>query len=236
MDQRKQLSILHEEWRTCRKCSASKGRSGDIVFGLGPANPATARFLLVYDVPAEEDVISETPMAGAAGEVLQEMLDAADIPQSSCYCTPVLGCRPTVLLPATDDQPERIADRGATKEEIMACKPRLEEIIYLVDPLLIFAFGTVSWQTLVQPKDRNGKTTLEKAIGELSLHRMPGRHYHEITYPVLPMYTMKQIEASPSAAKHGTIAVTIRNLLSGKEWVDHGKKLEQSDLGKSGKA
>jgi uracil-DNA glycosylase len=122
-----------------------------------------------------------------------------------------------------------LADRAATKEEVAACRQRLDSIIYAVDPRLIFTLGDMAWKAMVKPKDRDGKTSLDKAVGNLVMTYIPGTLTKSIGYPVLPLLSLKQILASPSMAKHGTIAVTLKHLQMGKSYVHYLKKTEQGD-------
>lgn len=231
MDAKKHLIALKEEWKGCRRCPVGVDRQNSrIVFGAGSATP---RFLFVYDVPSEADEELASPMSGEAGQYLAEILHAVELDMAHSYCTPVLGCRPTAPIPATDDAPARLVDRGAKKSEVEACRGRLNEIIYLTDPYLIFTMGELPWKVLVEPKDRGTSTSLDKAIGEVMVTYIPGRLAHSIQFPVIPLPSIKQLVASPSMAKHGTGGVMMRHLTRGKEYVAYLKKTEQIDLSNS---
>lgn len=227
MDAKRRLITLKEEWKDCTRCGLSEGRHTRIVFGAGATSP---RFLFVYDVPSEADAELATPMAGEAGTYLLEIMEAAGIDMAHSYCTPVLGCRPTALIPKTDDMPERLVDRAAKKGEVEACRPRLQEIIYLTDPQLIFALGELSWKVLIEPKDRGVYTSLDKAIGEPMVTYIPGRLAQRLQYAVVPLPSIKQLIASPSMARHGTGGLMLRHLEKGEEYVAWLKKSEQADL------
>ena len=227
MDAKQRLAVLRSEWRDCQKCELSHGRPCSIVFGGGNI---AAKFLFIYDVPTDEDVMASSPLVGNAGTIFQDLLRNAKLDPAHVYKTPILGCRPTALIPATDDMPERIVDRAATADEVKACKARVDSIIYAVDPLLIFAMGELAWKTLVRPKDRGTCTSLDKAIGEAMVTYVPGVTVPEIRYPVMPLPSIKQIVASPSMARHGTIGVTLRHIENGKSYVALLKKDEQQDL------
>lgn len=226
MEAKRRLAELKSVWRDCTRCGLSHGRSNSIVFGSGASN---AQYLFVYDVPTEDDAATSSPMAGNAGTIFSEVLQAVGIDIAHCYCTPVLGCRPTALLPATEDNAELIVDRAAKADEVKACKDRLDAIIYAVDPLLIFALGELPWKTLVRTKDRSGHTTLDKAVGDPVVTYVPGRAAPEICYPVIPLPSVKQLVASPSMAKHGTGGMLVRHLTKGKDYVAYIKASEQKD-------
>ena len=64
------------------------------------ARQAHAKYLLIYDTPTEQDVYAGLPMAGPEGDLLASLVEHAKIDLHDVYCTPMLGCRPTMLLPA----------------------------------------------------------------------------------------------------------------------------------------
>ncbi len=221
------LNELNLEWRRCTRCGLSKERPDrDIVFGAG--NPK-ADFLFIYDVPTAHDVQAQTPTMGDEGELLASILSLAKIEPREVYRMPLLGCRPTIVLPAIDGAAPRIENRAPTSEELGACAPRVAEIIYRVDPLLIFALGDVAFKTLVRAKDRGTFTTLDKAVGELFPTYVKGRFFTEIRYDVMPLMSMQQIMAAPSTAPHGPHATTVDQLHKGATYVRFAKAARERD-------
>ncbi len=232
MDTKAVLTQLRSEWGECTKCDLHKTRPGKILFGAGSIT--NTKYLLVYDAPTAGDLETRTPFSGEASNIVSDLLEAAEILPKDCYTTTVLGCRPTTVLPATEHEPERVADRAADKTEVAACYPRLAAIIYAVDPRLIFTLGDLEWKTWVRTKDRDGFTTLDKAVGNLVVTKVRGQTLQEVQYPVLPLLPIKTILASPSLAKHGTLGITLKHLLRGKAYVDYVQKAEDSDRDKLG--
>lgn len=228
MDQRKRLVQLRQDWTGCKGCALCETRaSKNIVFGAGSSS---AEFFFLYDVPTEDDEFASSPMYGEHGALLSDLMMQAGIDKSRSYCTPIIGCRPTVVIPATEDQPERIAERTPVKEEIDACRQRVHDLIYAVDPRVIFAVGDVAWKYLVRTKDRAMATTIDKARGDIFVARMPGLYAHEITYPVIPLLSMKQIMQNPSAAKVGPLTLAIKDMSLGRTYVEYLKSYEAKDL------
>lgn len=223
----KGLKTLAQEWHGCRRCSLGSEREGTkIVFGDGARR---AKFLLLYDVPTAHDAALGAPMSGREGEVLLDLLQHAGILVQDVYCTPLLGCRPVLFLPETADQQAQIADRAPVKEEIVACSPRVQEIIYRVDPLVIFTLGDLPWKALVTPKLRGPHTSLDKALGNLFTTTVPGRWIKSVTYSVVPLLSMKQVIAQPSYASHGTLHTTARHLHKGRVYAEFLEKAGQRD-------
>lgn len=214
----KGLKVLAERWQGCQRCKLGKERERqEIVFGLGKP---TAKYLLIYDTPTEIDVHAALPMAGSEGDLLAALVEQARIKLEDVYCTPLLGCRPTVLLPETGSEPARLVDRAPVAEELNACAPRWKELIYRLDPLVIFTLGADPFAQLVRGPDRGKYKALEKAIGELFITRVPGRWIPEVTYDVIPLMSMKQIMAKPSHAAHGPLATTARHLHKGRAYAE----------------
>lgn len=229
---KKRLKALASRWHDCKRCGLHEERAKpNIVFGIGRN---TAKYLLVYDAPTDIDVEFAQPMSGREGDLLAELLEKAGIEFADVYCTPLLGCRPTLYVPETADQVARIMDRGGTAKEFAACAPRVTELIYQIDPLVIFTMGDDAWRQLVATKDRGQAKSLDKAIGDLFVARVTGRWLPEIIYDVIPLLSMKQIIAQPSFAAHGPIATTINHLTKGRMYGEFVEKTGLKDAQAAG--
>jgi hypothetical protein len=137
-----------------------------------------------------------------------------------------------VIVPATDDLPERLATRPPTKTEAFACMQRLHALIYLLDPQLIFVMGELAWKALVRPKDRGGVTTFEKAAQyEIFQTRVPGKHV-ELQYPVIATLSMQHAVQSPSHATTGSFTVITKSLLRGQRYVKKLQAFNEKDARK----
>lgn len=222
MDTKAVLRVLQKEWGDCARCNLATLRSNKdrIVFGTGSITPD---YLFVYDAPEEGDMRDGTPLMDRHGEILHNLIKKAEY--ESFAVTTVVGCRPYTVLPAIDDQPEQIRDRDPSTEEVDECKPRLDRIIYALDPRLIFAVGPVSWKALVKPKDRGGHNVLSDAAGELTSTYIEGK-VRPVRYPVMPLLPPKQIIANPTSAEHGPIATTLEALIRAKTYISMLKKDE----------
>lgn len=205
--QRSKLQVLHSEWINCTRCALGESRGTHAVFGSG--NPG-AEILVVVDAPDEES-LAEGTIAGREAEVLRELLEHSGLGSGRAFVTPIVGCRPYIILPATESEPERIQDRAPAKEELLACYPRITSLIYTIDPLVIVAMGEAAWKSLVRGKDRGKANTLLDAAGSLYETRVQGQ-VHELRYPVLATLSPKQILDNPSSAAHGPIITTLQAL------------------------
>jgi uracil-DNA glycosylase family 4 len=223
----KHLKALRTEWQGCTRCALSASRPDDAV--VVTTNAITPRpYLIVYDAPEAEDVVEGEVLSSRHGVILHNLFIEANIDEQEYAATPVVGCRPFVILPPTEDQPEGLVrERDPSPEEINACLPRLHRIIYHIDPFLIFTVGPVSWKTLVAPKDRFG-TTVANSAGELTISVIPG-FTRDLTYPVMPLQHPKAIVANPSSASHSPLATALDAIIRGRRYVtaqkgEHGTR------------
>lgn len=225
MDAQKSLRVLRDKWAGCTKCSLAQHRgSASVIFGAGHFR---ADFLLIVDSPTADDISDGLLLSGESGQLVEDMLAQAGIdPAKNVFRTSLVGCRPFIVLPATDDTPERQQDRTPDKTEVEACSPRVLESIYLVDPRIIITMGDGPWKSLVPPKSRNKRNTIAQAAGELFDTEIPGR-LRSVRYPVLATLSPAQIVANPSQAAHGPITTTIEAFMRARLYVETLKKDEE---------
>lgn len=97
--------------------------------------------MLVGEAPgAREDELGR-PFVGAAGELLNRILQAAGFKREEIYITNVVKCRPP-------------GNRLPTPDEVQACRPYLENQIKLVNPKIIVCLGALATQALIAPGAR----------------------------------------------------------------------------------
>lgn len=221
------LKVLADAWQGCTRCGLGEERPRhEIVFGAGRRS---AKYLLVYDTPTANDVEQAGPMSGKEGDELVNLLEEAGIALRDVYCTPIVGCRPLTFVPETELLEAHVLDRAPNKKEVTACYPRVQEIIYRVDPLVIFTLGVVAWKVLVKPHDRGRFTSLDKAVGELFTTRISGRWLPEVPYDVISLLSIQQILSQPSYAAHGPRATTARYLHKGRHYAEYVEQTGKRD-------
>jgi DNA polymerase len=173
-----QLQKLKREWANCEKCGLHKTRK-KTVFGVG--DPC-AEIMFVGEAPGELEDEKGEPFVGPSGDILKSMWAALDQRWEDIYVTNLVCCRP----------PE---NRNPVNAEKDPCFLRLQEQIYLVDPLLIVAAGKQALQYLLGGRP----LSIEEKHGELM---SPGveiggvffpntdenKVVHRLTYPVVPIY------------------------------------------------
>jgi uracil-DNA glycosylase len=227
MAPKKALITLHEKWQGCQRCDLHQRRKDTaIVFGQGPAD---ADILLVGEAPTKEDGTRRAALSGAIGDILDEVLLAAGIDPKTVYRTLLVACRSYMIIPATETEREQAVDREPTKDQTLACRPRLEEIIYAVDPRIVVTLGSLAFRSLVRSEDRGrDQNTIAKAQGRLFVARVPGRA-RMLTYPVLAVLSPQQLLANPSVAEHGPIATTTRALHRAARYVSWLRRTENQE-------
>lgn len=179
MDKSEKLAQLRDAWAGCERCGLCAGRT-NMVFGEGNAN---ARILIVGEAPGAEEDESGKPFVGEAGKVLNVFTESALIDRrNDTYITNTVCCRPFSMN--TDPQTKRTfkENRVPSRDERAACRQRLMETIYIVDPVIIVALGKTALQSLL-----GQVTSIAKMRGNIYTMHLPGRTT-EVRYPVLAMF------------------------------------------------
>lgn len=109
----------------CTRCGLCRER-GAAVPGRGPAQ---APWLVLGTAPAADDEAQARPLAGAPGQLLDNMLKAIAVaPEQDAYVTTLVKCRPP-------------GDRAPTADEMAACRPYLEREIALAGTRAVVTLG-----------------------------------------------------------------------------------------------
>jgi uracil-DNA glycosylase len=156
-DARKSLAKLREEWRTCTACELGARREavgGGFVFGEG----VTRGLMFIGEGPGKDEEAEGRPFIGKSGQLLRKILDRLGV--QDFYISNTVACRS--CAPVTDaagnplmtrgypNRPSvpKYQDKAPLKAHTEACRPRLMEEVYLVDPVVIVALGGEASQTL----------------------------------------------------------------------------------------
>ena len=126
------LKEIRTELGDCKRCKLSRGRQ-QIVFGDGSAR---ARLLFIGEGPGEEEDLQGLPFVGAAGQLLNRMLNNLGLRREEVYIANVVKCRPP-------------GNRNPEADEIGQCLPFLLKQIEAIQPRVIVTLGKVSTQVLL---------------------------------------------------------------------------------------
>jgi uracil-DNA glycosylase family 4 len=119
-----ELEELARTASTCTLCRLSAGRT-QVVFASGNAD---AELMFIGEGPGFHEDKQGLPFVGAAGQLLNRLLEEIGLARDETYVCNVVKCRPP-------------GNRDPLPDEIEACKPYLMDQIRLVDPRVIATLG-----------------------------------------------------------------------------------------------
>lgn len=133
--------------RACTRCRLHATR----IHAVPGEGPIDASVFVIGEAPGRDEDASGRPFAGAAGKILDKVLQAAGLPRGETYITNVVKCRPP-------------ANRAPKADEIGSCRPYLLAQIEAVRPKIIITLGATALRGVlgrgVQFKEARG-TTIE---------------------------------------------------------------------------
>lgn len=240
------LQTLVNEWSGCQKCQLLCHDRKSVVCGYGQFEKEPlwdldtgrvigfgAQVMIVGEAPGTNEDELGIPFVGKSGMLLNrylasvsarpEVKDALnDINKTKDYdreqaldynlrqlllqeffFTNVVACHP----------PE---NRDPVPKEVAACKPRLMETLYIVDPVIIIGVGRLAVEAL-----SGRKVSITQVRGELFDVPMPGRLVQPFNYPLIavlhPSYLMRKNDFNQ---KGGEGTKTFHDLLRAMRIVD----------------
>jgi len=135
------IDAVAERIRTTYCCELCPNRTNAVP---GEGNPR-ARMVLVGEGPGATEDATGRPFVGQAGQLLDSILEAIDVPRSSVYITNIVKCRPP-------------QNRKPLPDEIAACIPYLHRQLDLIAPKVIVAMGGTAGEAMLG---------VRKSLGEL---------------------------------------------------------------------
>lgn len=123
---------LRDAAMACTACRLAETRS-NVVFGVGDPQ---ARLMLVGEAPGKNEDLQGEPFVGAAGHLLDELLEGIGIGRDDVYIANVLKCRPP-------------GNRDPRDDEIDSCKGFLREQIRMIHPDVVVTLGNFATKLLI---------------------------------------------------------------------------------------
>lgn len=123
------LTELHEEVANCQDCVLAQGRKNPVP-GEGPEN---AEIVFIGEGPGFHEDQQGRPFVGAAGNLLEELLESIGLRREDVYICNVIKCRPP-------------GNRDPSPEEIEACKKFLDRQVEIISPRMIVTLGRISME------------------------------------------------------------------------------------------
>lgn len=154
---RETMADIMADLGQCRRCGLCDSRT-QVVFGDGDVN---ARLVFVGEGPGYDEDKKGVPFVGAAGQLLDKIIEAMGLKRDAVYICNIVKCRPP-------------GNRNPKPGEIEACTPFLERQLRVIQPDFICALGTFAAQTLLKT--------------ETPISRLRGDFHQYMGIKVMPTY------------------------------------------------
>jgi uracil-DNA glycosylase family 4 len=246
------LQVLCNEWSSCVRCPFLLENRHNVVFGYGQHEKRPildnstgdvigfgAQVLIIGEAPGVNEDKQGLPFVGKSGAILDQYLastsaraeviakhkevnesDGKEYERNSFelrqlltqefFFTNVVACRP----------PE---NRDPTPKEVSACRSRLMEIIYIVDPVIIIGVGRIAVESLI-----GRKVTITQVKGQMFDIEFSGKML-SYRYPVIatlhPSYLMRKNDFNRKGSDgHMTYVDFLRamHVVDAYNWRHHG--------------
>jgi uracil-DNA glycosylase family 4 len=168
------LEELRKKYADCTRCPLHERRTR-FVFGEG--NPRSPLMFVGEGPGADEDRMGR-PFVGRAGQLLNKMLEAAEIPREEIYITNIVKCRPP-------------GNRTPTVEEMETCIDILREQFKVIRPKLIVTLGSAPTRAILDPKAR--------------ITRIRGQWFERKGVRIMPTFHPAYLLRNPASKKEAWI-------------------------------
>ena len=125
-----------ENWRECQRCNLSTTTRKGLVFGEGDPD---SKILFIGEWP--KDQMSEVEgkcMTNGGLDLFIKVLNFFGTDPKDVFVVPVLSCRPVDSM-GTTSKP--------VSKQLNACRPRLDKMIDIIDPLVVVLIGQKAFNT-----------------------------------------------------------------------------------------
>jgi len=170
-DRKEQLRQLCKELIRFKKSPLYKERIQNKVFPVFGEGTHYAKVMFIGEAPGRTEAETGRPFAGAAGRILDQLLESINISRKDVYITNVVKDRPT-------------NNRDPLPHEIELYAPFLDRQIEIIQPIIICLLGRHSMKYIMQ------KFGLEAEMKPIST--IHGKTFEvEMTYgktKIMPLY------------------------------------------------
>ena len=128
-----EMERLRDQCLNCTACSLCRERNS-VVFGVGNI---FADIVFVGEGPVQQEDLSGEPFVGAAGKLLDEMLNIIDLSRDNCYIANIVKCRPP-------------HNRDPLPQEQDACIGYLYKQLEIIRPKIVVCLGRIAAQRLIK--------------------------------------------------------------------------------------
>jgi DNA polymerase len=127
------IATYRDQTLACTKCALALGRT-QVVWAKGNLD---GDLLFIGEAPGFHEDKQGIPFVGAAGQLLDRLLEETGIPKESAAVVNVLKCRPP-------------GNRDPLPEEIEACRPHLEAQLAHMNPKVIVTLGNFATKFILE--------------------------------------------------------------------------------------
>ncbi len=166
-----QLGQLALQVAGCRRCAILSGCRTQTVFGVGNPQP---RLVLFGEAPGAEEDQQGEPFVGAAGQLLNKIIQACQMRREDVYIMNTVKCRPP-------------QNRNPNPDEMENCWEYAERQFEILQPEFICCLGKVAAQRLLKT--------------EAAISRLRGRWFNYRGSRVMVTYHPAYLLRTPSAKK-----------------------------------
>ena len=174
-ERREALKANFQEARGCTRCPQLAQTRTQVVFGAGNAD---ADLMFVGEAPGRTEDEQGIPFVGAAGKLLNELLEGIGLTREDVFIANTLLCRPP-------------GNRDPLPQEIANCQGWLYRKLELIEPKVVCTLG--NFATKLLREDTTGITRLHgqpevRVIGPRAVRLMPLYH------PAAALYTRSLLD------------------------------------------
>jgi len=151
----------------CDKCPLKKFRDENGYFPVVGQGNHNADIVFIGEAPGLNEAKTGVPFCGAAGKILDELLEYVKIDRKDVYVTNILKDRPP-------------NNRDPEVSEIEACLPYLEKQIEIIKPKVICTLGRYSMSVIMEKFDLADKLD--------SISKIHGKEFGYKEMKIIPLY------------------------------------------------
>ena len=197
------LEKLNNQILKCEKCALSKTRI-NVVPGEGSDN---AEIMFIGEGPGKNEDEQGRPFIGAAGKLLDKLIESIGLTREDIYIANVVKCRPP-------------GNRDPLPEEVDACRPWLDQQIKIIKPKLIVLLGRHSMDRFLP----NQKISID--------HGKPKRHNGQVYFPIYhPAAALYRNSLLEDLEKDFKKIPKVLEIIESSKIENKEKKIEQVELG-----
>ena len=164
------LKKIRDEVLALKKSPLYKYRTENKYFPVLGEGNHDASIMIIGEAPGKNEALTGKPFCGAAGKILDQLLERIGMDRKTIYITNIVKDRP----------PE---NRDPTPQEIELYSPFLDRQIDIIQPKMIATLGRFSMAYIIQKFEPLWNESISSAHGkEIKVKAS----YGEIT--ILPMY------------------------------------------------